>query len=97
MLRYNIDTELVLQIAEKGNFDIQKLDIDDLIIGMKIELEHGRISPQTNITDDDPLMTFKIVMAHVNEYRDYYKALVIMEEILKRDKLDSLIDLSLNI
>ena len=33
---------------------------------MNEELEHGRINPLTNITDDDPLLTGKIVLAHIN-------------------------------
>jgi len=48
--------------------------------GMDIELEHGTISPTTNVTDDDPTMTAKIALAHLNEIPDYYTRLRKLEE-----------------
>ena len=47
---------------------------------MDVELEHGLIDPQTNVTNDDPLMTGKIALAHLNESPDYYTRLKKMEE-----------------
>ena len=42
------------------------------IIDYQIELEHGSINPNTNVTNDDPILTAKIALAHLNEYPDYY-------------------------
>ena len=47
---------------------------------MDIELEHGTISPDTNVTDDDPIKTGKITLAHLREVRDYNTRLIKMEE-----------------
>ena len=47
-------------------------DVEQLRAGMEVELEHGRRSPSTNITDDDPVKTAKIALAHLNELADYY-------------------------
>jgi hypothetical protein len=47
---------------------------------MNVELEHGTIDPNTNVTNDDPLMTGKIALAHLNELPDYYDRLEEMEE-----------------
>jgi hypothetical protein len=47
---------------------------------MDIELEHGTIDPNTNVTNDDPLLTGKITLAHLNEIRDYNTRLLKMEE-----------------
>jgi len=33
----------------------------------------------TNVTNDDPLMTGKIALAHLNEFPDYYDRLDVME------------------
>ena len=50
-------------------------DVEQLRDGMDVELEHGRRSPATNVTDDDPLKTAKIALAHLNEVADYYTRL----------------------
>ena len=49
-------------------------------MGMDVELEHGLHDPSTNVTDDDPLVTGKIALAHLNEFPDYYTRLERMEE-----------------
>lgn len=51
------------------------LDQEQLIKGIKVELEHGKVNPLTNITNDDPVMTAKIALAHLNEIPDYYTKL----------------------
>ena len=47
---------------------------------MNVELEHGLHDPRTNISDDDPRVTAKIALAHLNEFPDYYTRLRAMEE-----------------
>ena len=47
---------------------------------MDVELEHGRHDPLTNVTDDDPVVTGKIALAHLHEFPDYYTRLELMEE-----------------
>ena len=54
------------------NIKLDKFSIKDFIIGYQIELEHGSINPNTNVTNDDPILTAKIALAHLNEYTDYY-------------------------
>ena len=49
-------------------------------MGLDVELEHGLASPQTNVTNDDPLMTGKIALAHLNEFSDYYTRLEKLEK-----------------
>lgn len=48
--------------------------------GLDVELEHGTISPSTNVTNDNPIMTGKIALAHLNEIRDYYTRLKKLEK-----------------
>ena len=47
---------------------------------MDVELEHGLCDSQTNVTGNDPLITGKIVLAHLKEFHDYYDRLGRMEE-----------------
>lgn len=56
-----------------------EVDPEQLRIGMEVELEHGRRDPLTNVTDDDPLLTAKIALAHLRELPDYYARLTVME------------------
>lgn len=49
-------------------------------MGLDVELKHGLIDPHTNVTNNDPLMTGKIALAHLNEFPDYYTRLDKMEK-----------------
>jgi hypothetical protein len=54
-------------------------DVEQFRMGMDVELEHGLHDPATNVTDDHPLVTGKIALAHLNEFADYYTRLAKME------------------
>ena len=60
-------------------------DVEQFQMGMNIELEHGLHDLLTNVSDDDPHVTAKIALAHLNEFPDYYTRLEQMEEQAKRD------------
>ena len=54
-------------------------DAEQFRMGLEVELEHGRRDPKTDVTHDDPIMTAKIALAHLNEFPDYYTRLAKME------------------
>lgn len=56
-----------------------RFDVEQFRMGMDVELEHGRHDPETNVTDDDVVVTAKIARAHLNEFPDYYSRLAVME------------------
>jgi hypothetical protein len=56
-----------------------RFDVDQFRMGMEVELEHGLQDPETNVTDDDVIVTAKIARAHLNEFPDYYSRLAVME------------------
>lgn len=68
------------KIGEKLGITWDKFDLEQFRMGMDVELEHGLVDPSTNVTDDDPLMTGKIALAHLNEFPDYYTRLSKMEK-----------------
>ena len=72
--------EQAKEIGEKLGIDWSKWDVEQFRMGMDVELEHGLVDPNTNVTNDDPLMTGKIALAHLNEIPDYYTRLYEMEE-----------------
>lgn len=57
-----------------------KFDVEQFRMGMDVELEHGLCDPSTNVTNDDPVITGKIALAHLNEIPDYYDRLEKMEK-----------------
>jgi hypothetical protein len=59
-------------------------DVEQFRMGMDVELEHGLHDGATNVSDDDPIVTGKIALAHLNEFPDYYTRLEQMEEEAKR-------------
>ena len=73
-------TEEAKQIGESLGIDWSKFDVEQYRMGLDVELEHGLVDPHTNVTNDDPMMTGKIALAHLNEFSDYYTRLEEMEE-----------------
>ncbi len=67
------------KIGEALDIDWSRFDVEQYRMGLDVELEHGKVDPQTNVTDDDPIMTGKIALAHLNEFPDYYTRLEKME------------------
>ena len=67
-------------IGDQLGVDWDRISIDQFTMGLNVELEHGSFFPETNITNDDPLITGKIAWAHLIEIPDYYTRLQRMEE-----------------
>lgn len=68
------------KIGEALGIDWTKFDPKQFKAGLDVELEHGLRNPHTNISNDDPLITGKIALAHLNEFPDYYTRLEEMEK-----------------
>lgn len=56
-----------------------KIPLEDFRIGLEVELEHGTMFKSYNVTNNHPILTGKIVMAHFMEMLDYYKRLEVAE------------------
>ena len=68
------------KIGERLGIKWDKFDVDQFRRGIDVELEHGLRDLKTNVTGDDPIITGKIALAHLNEFPDYYDRLEKMEE-----------------
>jgi hypothetical protein len=79
-VKKHFTSEEAKAIGEKLGIDWSKFDVEQFRMGMDVELEHGKEDPVTNVTNDDPLLTGKIALAHLNEFPDYYDRLYEMEE-----------------
>jgi hypothetical protein len=60
--------------------DWSQIDLEQFRRGLEVELEHGAIDPETNVTGDDIVLTGKIAWAHLKEIPDYYTRLDRMEK-----------------
>lgn len=59
----------------------KKYLVEEFRMGLHVELEHGARDSQTNVTDNDIIMTGKIALAHLKEIPDYYTRLHKMEKV----------------
>ncbi len=76
----NFTLEEAKIVGKKLGIDWSKFDAEQFRRGMDVELEHGLKDPETNVTNDDPMTTGKIALAHLNEFPDYYTRLDKMEK-----------------
>lgn len=64
--------------------DWDEIDFEQFYMGINVELEHGtRFGRKTNVTNNNPVTTGRIALAHLYEIPDYYTRLAIMEESAK--------------
>jgi len=67
------------RIEKRLDIDFSNIDRNEFLMGLNVELEHGKIDPETNVTDDDEILTAKIALAHLREFPDYYTRLEELE------------------
>lgn len=79
MIKKVFITEQAKKIGEQLGVDWTRFDVEQFRMGLDVELEHGTVDPNTNVTNDDPSLTGKIALAHLNEYPDYYTRLYKLE------------------
>jgi hypothetical protein len=83
--KFSFTIEEAAVIAKKLGIDFnkEKFNIEDFKNGLNVELEHGLRDTKTNVTNDDPILTGKIALAHLNEFPDYYVRLKKLEDEAK--------------
>lgn len=78
-MQTTVSTIAARAIGDRIGVDWAKIPLEEFRRGFAVELEHGARDPQTNVTDDDEIMTGKIALAHLKELPDYYTRLAAME------------------
>lgn len=61
------------------NTEKMAIDPDQFRIGLEVELEHGIRFKDANVTNNHPVVTGMIVLAHMKESLDYYRLLEVAE------------------
>ena len=67
------------KILEIVNEQKMNIPLEDFKQGLEVELEHGTMYKDANVTNNHPILTGKIVLAHLKETIDYYKRLEVVE------------------
>lgn len=70
------EAKIILDIVNRDNLNIS---LEDFKVGLEVELEHGTMFKQYNVTNNHPILTGMIVMAHFMEMLDYYNRLEVAE------------------
>jgi hypothetical protein len=66
-------------ILDLINTEKMPIDVREFLAGLDVELEHGTRFKDANVTNNHPVVTGKIVLAHMKESLDYYKLLEVAE------------------
>ncbi len=78
------EASTILKLVNTTNMDISLATFRQ---GLEVELEHGTIFEDANVTNNHPVLTGKIVLAHLKETMDYYKRVEVAE--IEGDLLDA--------
>jgi len=70
------EASIILNIVNTQGMDIP---LDEFRKGLDVELEHGTRYEDANVTNNHPILTGKIVLAHLKETMDYYRRIDIAE------------------
>ena len=70
------EAKVILAEVNKGNMKIEPKEFQ---AGLEVELEHGMQFKDANVTNNHPLLTGLIVLAHFKESLDYYRLLEVAE------------------
>lgn len=79
-MKKEFTSEAAKSLGERIGIDFNHYSLEEFRIGLTVELEHGLADPETNVTNDDEVMTAKITWAHLKEIPDYYTRLLEMEK-----------------
>ena len=70
------EAALILKIV---NTEEMAIPLTDFRMGLEVELEHGTRFDDANVTNNHPILTGKIVLAHLKETMDYYRRIDVAE------------------
>jgi len=74
-----VKTDEARKIYAALNAKKMGVDPEEFRKGLEVELEHGTMLGDTNVTNNHPILTGLIVLAHFKESLDYYRRLEVAE------------------
>ena len=79
-----VDSMHAKEIGENLGIDWNEVKLEEFTQGINVEFEHGKKFPETNVTNNDKMVTGKIAWAHLKEFPDYYSRLAKLEMAAKK-------------
>lgn len=70
------EASTILKIVNVKGMDIP---LEPFRVGLEVELEHGTMFEDANVTNNHPILTGMIVLAHLKETMDYYERIAVAE------------------
>jgi len=74
-----VSNEEATTILNVVNTEKMEIPLEDFRKGLEVELEHGTRFQDANVTNNHPVLTGKIVIAHLKETMDYYRRIDVAE------------------
>ena len=74
-----VSTKEASKILAIVNTEGMVIPLEDFRMGLEVELEHGTRFSDANVTNNHPILTGKIVIAHLKETMDYYRRIDVAE------------------
>ncbi|MBA3035804.1 MAG: hypothetical protein FP814_04845 [Desulfobacterium sp.] len=90
----NVSDEEASKILNIVNNQGMNIPIEVFRKGLEVELEHGTRFEDANVTNNHPVLTGKIVIAHLKETMDYYERLEVAE--IEGDLLKAILSNNMN-
>ena len=75
----SVSEEEASTILDIVNTQGMKIPLEAFRKGLEVELEHGTRFHDANVTNNHPILTGKIVIAHLKETMDYYERIDVAE------------------
>ncbi len=75
----NVSKQEASIILKTVNTKLMDISPEDFQKGLEVELEHGTRFEDANVTNNHPILTGKIVIAHLKEMKDYYRRIDVAE------------------
>lgn len=85
-----ISDEEARAILDEVRGEAFEVGLDGFRQGLQVELEHGTRFPDANITNNHPILTGQIVLAHLKESLLYYERIAVAElegDLLQASKM----------
>ena len=74
-----VSKEEAVKILNIVNTKGMKIPVESFRKGLEVELEHGTRFEDANVTNNHPVLTGMIVIAHLKETMDYYQRIDVAE------------------
>ena len=78
--RKKISTDEAKRVGESLHIDWEQVDLEEFRQGLMGNHKPGAIDPETGLADEDVLLTGKVVLAHMEEFPDYFTWLAKLKE-----------------